>query len=112
MRGARIKAIAISARYIYILRVRSRGALATILDNGSPQGAILESFFPVSVSAAPLPKDVPADIQAEFREAENTAALGYNRAASALFRSVLEKTLKTDGYAGAHRCGGSRWSNY
>lgn len=75
-----------------------RGGLATIHDNGSPPSAVLESFFPFSIDAAPLPKAVPPDIQAEFREAERCASLGANRAGSALFRSVLEKTLKANGY--------------
>ncbi len=77
--------------------MRARG-MATIADNGNAQGAVLESFFPVAVSLAPLPESVPPDIQAEFREAERCAAFGANRAASALFRSVLEKTLKINGY--------------
>jgi hypothetical protein len=75
-----------------------RGGLATVPDNGSLQTAVLESFFPFSIDAAPLPRAVPPDIQAEFREAERCASLGANRAASALFRSVLEKTLKANGY--------------
>jgi hypothetical protein len=75
-----------------------RGALATIPDNGSPQSAVLESFVPVSPDSSPLPQGVPKDIEAEFREAETCAASGLNRAASALYRSVLEKTLKANGY--------------
>ena len=75
-----------------------RGALAIVPDNGNALTAVLESFFPVSVDAASLPDSVPKDIQAEFREAEKCAAFGSNRAASALFRSVLEKTLKANGY--------------
>jgi hypothetical protein len=76
----------------------SRAALATIPDNGNPATAVLESFFPVSAEQATLPTGVPAEIQTEFREAESCAAHGANRAASALFRSVLEKTLKVNGY--------------
>lgn len=75
-----------------------RGGLGTIGDNGNPQGATVEEFFPIAVNSAPIPKAVPVDIEAEFREAERCAAYGANRAASALFRSVLEKTLKTNGY--------------
>lgn len=75
-----------------------RAGLATIPDNGNAQTAVLESFFPICADAVPLPKDVPPDIQAEFREAENCVAFGANRAASALFRSVLEKALKANGY--------------
>src|SRR6185437_15963161 len=69
-----------------------RGGLATIGDNGGPQTAKLEEFFPVSVNFASIPTTVPSAIEAEFREAERCAAFGANRAASALFRSVLEKT--------------------
>lgn len=74
-----------------------RGGLAVILDPGTPN-ATLESFFPLSIDAVPVPSAVPLDIQLEFREAEKCASFGANRAASALFRSVLEKTLKSNGY--------------
>jgi hypothetical protein len=47
---------------------------------------------------APLPDSVPQGIVAEFREAERCTSAGTYRAASALFRSVLEKTLKANGY--------------
>lgn len=89
------------ARVLYVYSTRSRcgrAGLATIPDNGGPQNAVLEGFFPVCPDEAPLPKDVPTDIQTEFRETEKCAASGANRAASALFRSVLEKTLKANGY--------------
>jgi hypothetical protein len=76
----------------------SRGALAVTPDTGTVSGAVLESFFPISVSAAQIPNDVPPEITAEFREAEKCSAAGLNRAASALFRSVLEKVLKINGY--------------
>jgi hypothetical protein len=75
-----------------------RGGFAEILDRGNALGAALMDFYPFSINNAPLPPTVPPDIQAEFREAEECASLGKNRAASALFRSVLEKTLKANGY--------------
>lgn len=85
--------------YIFSYCARcGRGGLAIVPDNGGPQNAVLEAFYPVSADAAPLPNSVPQDIQAEFREAEKCSAHGLNRAASALFRSVLEKTLKANGY--------------
>jgi hypothetical protein len=59
---------------------------------------VLGQFFPISVENAKLPSDAPKDIISEFREAELCAASNANRAASALFRSVLEKTLKANGY--------------
>jgi hypothetical protein len=62
----------------------------------------LLGFYPTSVSSAPLPPAVPKDIEAEFREAERCASADLNRAASALFRSVLEKTLKANGYTKAN----------
>jgi hypothetical protein len=34
----------------------------------------MTAFYPFATAAAPLPKDVPPDIQAEFREAELCAA--------------------------------------
>jgi len=59
----------------------SRGGLAVVLDTGNPPaGAVLESFYPVSIDAAPLPSAVPCDIEKEFREAERCAAFGANRA--------------------------------
>jgi len=75
-----------------------RGGLATVPDNGGTQSAVLEDFYPISIDAAPLPHALPPDIQAEFREGERCASFGASRAASALFRSVLEKTLKANGY--------------
>ena len=78
-----------------------RGGLAVILDQGHPETAVLESFCPLSIETLPIPKDVPNKILIEFREAELCAANGANRAAAALFRSVLEKALKANGYTKA-----------
>ena len=74
------------------------GGFASISDNGNANDSYLDDFYPFSIDSLSLPAGVPADIQAEFREAEKCQALGMNRAASALFRSVLEKTLKANGY--------------
>jgi hypothetical protein len=76
----------------------NRGALAVVPDAGDAATGVLENFFPLSVDAAHLPNGVPPEITAEFREAEKSPASGLNRAASALFRSVLEKALKVNGY--------------
>jgi hypothetical protein len=46
----------------------------------------------------PLPSKVPEGIVSEFREAEICASVGAHRGAGALIRSVLEKTLKANGY--------------
>ena len=78
--------------------VCSRGAIAKILDNGNSQGAVLEDFIPYAVEKAFLPPSVPEEIVNEFREAERDAAHGAYRSGSALLRSVLEKTLKKNGY--------------
>ena len=75
-----------------------RGALATLLMEMGAAGVILEAFSPLTVQPATLPKDTPKDIVAEVREAERCAAVGGWRAASAMLRSALEKTLKTNGY--------------
>jgi hypothetical protein len=89
------------ARVLFIFSQCARcgiGGLAKVPDDGSIHTAVLEDFYPISVDAAPLPPAVPVEIQAEFREAERCVAFGANRAASALFRSVLEKALKANGY--------------
>ena len=74
------------------------GGFASISDAGNPYETYLNDFYPISIDSAQLPAGVPADIQEEFREAERCQAFSMNRAASALYRSVLEKTLKANGY--------------
>lgn len=59
---------------------------------------VLVDFYPRSINSLKIPEQVPDGVSAEFREAERCASIGANRAASALFRSVLEKTLKANGY--------------
>lgn len=78
--------------------VCNRGAVAKLYDCGNSQTAVLENFFPEAVEKAALPTPVPEDIVKEFREAEKIAAYGAYRSASAMLRSVLEKTLKKNGY--------------
>jgi hypothetical protein len=75
-----------------------RGSLASVLDNGQAFGAALLDFQPKPTAAAQLPAAVPVELVTEFREAETCAANNFNRAASALYRSVLEKALKLNGY--------------
>ena len=75
-----------------------RGGLAKIHDSGRVVDGSLEEFFPFSIDALPLPDVVPDGVTAEFREAEKCVSFGAWRAASALFRSTLEKTLKANGY--------------
>jgi hypothetical protein len=76
----------------------SRGAVAKLHDAGNSQTALLESFLPQAIQKASLPPSVPKDIVKEFREAELDAAHGAYRSGSAMLRSVLEKTLKKNGY--------------
>jgi Domain of unknown function (DUF4145) len=78
--------------------VCSRGAVAKIHDNGNSQTAVLEDFSPKATEKAALPGAVPEDIVKEFRESELDAANAAWRSASAMLRSVLEKTLKKNGY--------------
>ena len=58
----------------------AHGALGIIHSHGNlgeaPPRTILDGFYPFATEAAPLPKDVPSDIQSEFREAELCAAAG------------------------------------
>jgi hypothetical protein len=58
----------------------------------------LIGFFPRTVDVVPVPVGVPEGIVSELREAELCASAGAWKAASALIRSVLEKTLKENGY--------------
>lgn len=75
-----------------------RGGLAKIHDRGQVAGGRLESFYPTSIDHAPLPQTVPPPIVSEYREAELCASFEAWRAASALLRSTLEKTLRANGY--------------
>ena len=58
----------------------------------------LVAFFPESKQRLMLPKDVPKGIQNEFREAEKCCENDCYRAGAGLFRSVLDKTLRSNGY--------------
>lgn len=78
--------------------VCSRGAVAKLHDSGNSPSAVLEDFIPQALQKASLPPSVPEDIVKEFREAELDASHGAYRSASAMLRSVLEKTLKKNGY--------------
>src|SRR5262245_8857921 len=89
------------SRLVYALLACSgcgRGGLAKIRDNGRVAEGALEWFTPHSVYRASVPAGTPKGIVAEFREAETCASVGAFRAASALLRSALEKTLGENGY--------------
>ena len=76
-----------------------RGGMARFEINlHEPSKGNLLDFFPPSVESARLPDGIPIEVLKEFREAELCVAFGAYRAASALFRSVLEKVLKANGY--------------
>ena len=75
-----------------------RGGLATIHDKGQEAEGVLEDFYPFSLELAPLPGGIPEGVVSEYREAELCASFGAWRAASALLRSALEKTLRANGY--------------
>lgn len=74
-----------------------RAGLAKFHDTGGLP-AELESFFPRALASTPIPENVPEGIVKEYREAENCTSFEAWRAASALLRSTLEKTLKANGY--------------
>jgi hypothetical protein len=78
--------------------VCGRGGIAKIHDSGNSQTAVLEDFIPKATEKAPLPASVPDDIVKEFREAELDASHAAYRSATAMLRSVLDKTLKKNGY--------------
>ncbi len=58
----------------------------------------LTYFEPDVSQRLAIPKDVPEGIRTEFREAERCLESGTLRAAAAMFRSVLDKTLRANGY--------------
>lgn len=73
------------------------GVLKTHANNSDLEGTT-EWFWPTGIYTADLPIDTPADLRAEFEEAEKCAAAAAWRGAAALLRSTLEKTLKANGY--------------
>ena len=88
-------------RILYILMRCAncgRAGLAKIHDTGQVIDGKLEWFFPNALNHVSLPKGIPEGVIEEFKEAELCASVGAWRAASALFRSCLEKLLKVNGY--------------
>ena len=59
---------------------------------------VLKAFHPETRERLPLPAAVPPGIVSEFREAETCLAAGCTRAAAGMVRSVLDKTLRANGY--------------
>lgn len=72
-----------------------RGGIAVLLGGNYD---VLFDFYPKTIDALEIPDSIPQGIEAEFREAELCCSVGAWRAASALLRSTLEKTLKANGY--------------
>lgn len=74
------------------------GGIATVHDNGNWATAVMERFYPTVAETLKLPEGIPEGIAAEFREAETCINAEAYRAASAMFRSTLEKVLRANGY--------------
>nr|WP_284507110.1 DUF4145 domain-containing protein [Caballeronia sp. ATUFL_M2_KS44] len=73
------------------------GALAIFaFRHGTNMG--LANFYPEAKERLRLPDDVPDGIKAEYREGERCLEASCYRAAAAMFRSVLDKTLRANGY--------------
>lgn len=58
----------------------------------------LVAFFPEAKSRLTVPAAVPDGIRREFVEAQRCLEVNCYRAAAGLFRSVLDKTLRANGY--------------
>ncbi len=58
----------------------------------------LKWFMPEAKKRLPLPDAVPKGLVSEFREGEKCMENGTLRAAAGMFRSVLDKTLRANGY--------------
>lgn len=80
-----------------------RGALGCVLmknerANYPNEIRKLVWFEPESKEQLPLPKDTPKGIVYEFREGEHCMGTNALRAAAGMFRSVLDKTMRANGY--------------
>ena len=78
-----------------------RGGMGVIAYGGGKfPGAYrqLYDFYPEVRDRLQLPKGVPKGIANEFREGEKCLDAGTIRAAAGMFRSVLDKTLRANGY--------------
>jgi hypothetical protein len=74
--------------------------MAVLAQHDGRDRAVAEliDFFPRSINTLNIPAAVPKDIKTEFRESELAGSVGAWRAASAMLRSTLEKTLKANGF--------------
>lgn len=80
----------------------NRGSLGTVIFGGSHHypGAYrrLQNFTPESGTRLSLPDGVPEGIAKEFHEGEKCMEADCIRAAAGMFRSVLDKILRANGY--------------
>ncbi|MFN7939095.1 MAG: DUF4145 domain-containing protein [Bryobacteraceae bacterium] len=88
--------------FLFLKCVSCRGCaiakVRTTVGDLSREPVRLDWFYPPAAFAVQLPEGIPADIVAEFREAERCLSFGATRGASALFRSTIEKALLHSGY--------------
>ena len=78
-----------------------RGGLGVVAYGGGQfPGSYRElyDFYPEVRDRLQLPKEVPKGIAKEFREGEKCLEASAIRAAAGMFRSVLDKTLRANGY--------------
>ena len=79
-----------------------RGGIGVIAYGGDSNfpGSYRElyDFYPEVRDRLQLPKEVPKGIGREFCEGEKCLEAGAIRAAAGMFRSVLDKTLRANGY--------------
>ncbi|MFW2572122.1 DUF4145 domain-containing protein [Legionella sp. 29fVS95] len=79
----------------------NRGALGVVRFSGEKypgNSCSLINFYPITYESLALPRNTPDGIKSEFREAEKCLGFGCYRAAAGLFRSVLDKILRDNGY--------------
>ncbi|WP_232444954.1 DUF4145 domain-containing protein [Burkholderia ubonensis] len=74
------------------------GALLTLQSFRRHNQVALRDFYPEAQDRLSLPSDVPDGIAKEFQEGERCREANCFRAAAAMFRSVLDKTLRANGY--------------
>lgn len=75
----------------------NRSGYAVVVKQDSRPNKLID-FYPFTIDREVLPSGLPLDLESEFRESEDAASVRAFRAATTLLRSVLEKTLKANGY--------------